>query len=156
MRNPQDVDTKARLLEDGLAPSDTANDTRALLQKQAAERRKGIRRIQYLLVFNVAMGLLLSLVAASFCIKYILFPIVLLSWAARAAEKLLPNASKICGSMYALLEEISCSFCLQAWPAIPLDAPPSSACFSPVFCLRVASVLCHTPPIVVVEGRWPD
>ncbi|CDJ57302.1 hypothetical protein, conserved [Eimeria maxima] len=69
MSNMQDVDADARLLEDGRAASEALQPDSRSPWKEAAQRRKCIRNAQYLLLFNLAAGLVLGLVVASFCIK---------------------------------------------------------------------------------------
>ncbi|CDJ53850.1 hypothetical protein, conserved [Eimeria brunetti] len=69
MSNVQDVDADARLLEDGRAASHAVDADGISLWKEATKRSRHIRNAQYLLVFNLAVGLLLGLVVASFCIK---------------------------------------------------------------------------------------
>ncbi|KAL8275782.1 hypothetical protein Esti_000345 [Eimeria stiedai] len=66
---PQDVEAKARLLEDGKKTAGAADDVHPFFQEQIAEERRGFRHAQCLLVFNVAVGLLLGIAVASFCIR---------------------------------------------------------------------------------------
>ncbi|CDJ64459.1 hypothetical protein, conserved [Eimeria necatrix] len=69
MRDIQDVDGNAQLLEDGKAVSESAAPSSTLVAKEAGARRRHMRKAQRLLVFNVGLGILLGLCAASFCIK---------------------------------------------------------------------------------------
>lgn len=71
MRDIQDVDGNAQLLEDGKAVSESAAPSSTLVAKEAGARRRHMRKAQRLLVFNVGLGILLGLCAASFCIKYV-------------------------------------------------------------------------------------
>lgn len=69
MGSLQDVADKERLLENGWGSPANPNNGKEFPQREATERRRCVRHAQHLLLFNVAVGLLLSLAVAFFCIR---------------------------------------------------------------------------------------
>ncbi|CDJ27562.1 uncharacterized protein EMH_0088570 [Eimeria mitis] len=69
MSSVQDVDADARLLEDGRAAPENVHPDDISSWEKTTQRKRYIRNAQCLLVFNLAVGLILASLLASFCIK---------------------------------------------------------------------------------------
>lgn len=157
MSNMQDVDADAHLLEDGSAAAETVDLNSVSSWKEAAQRRKYIRNAQYLLVFNLGVGLLLGLVVASFCFKCVRHPKIpqhypritfYVETSIKATTKL--STAAISGAKWKDVRGVCMS--LQAWSGLPLDAAPSSACFPSSFCLGISPFLRRPPHLLALDA----
>lgn len=164
----QDVADRERLLENGGAIPIFSNDGKEFFQKNATERRRSVRHAQYLLLFNVAMGLLLSLVVAFFCIRYFLCAYFVPFFTKYKVASPQPSPLKGKGLTQKWRFCMLPVRCETAWCAhaiapsslvppqtrswLPLDAISRAANFPPRFFSGTVPVLCPSPHAFVVES----
>ncbi|CDI80335.1 hypothetical protein, conserved [Eimeria praecox] len=129
----QDTNADARLLEDGVAAAETVDRTSTSSWKEAAHRRKYIKKAQYLLVFNLpGLGypwmphrlqrVFLLLFAWEFHLFFVAPPICLLwmlSSVARASQGTANGRDSVC-ILFLAICEFGCGVCASAMSAFSI------------------------------------